>query len=70
MGKQDGQGEGAQPLDDDGALRANGRAGGTRGASAARHPQHSRHGGVGKRPLLPGEDPPATSGQLLGLPGR
>ena len=69
LGKQDGQEEEAKPPDDDGALRTKGGAGGTRGASAARHPQHRRHGGVGERPLLPGEDHAMTTGKPLGLGG-
>ena len=70
LGKQDGQGEGAKTPDDDGALRANGRAGGTHAASTARHPQHRSHGGVGTLPLLPGEDHATTAGKPLQLGGR
>ena len=69
LAKQDGQGEGAKPPDDDGAPRANGGTRGTRGASAARHPQHCCHGRLGKRPLVAGEDQATTTEKPLGLGG-
>ena len=52
LGKHDSPREEAQPPGDDAAIGADRGAGGKRGASGARHPQHRRHGGSGKRPLI------------------